>query len=136
MVTIEKIPPRFSSELTVSEKSLLEATISTEKPMTIDVIPSTKEKPLENTPIKTATTEDKSMIGTIGVLAKAPQRIITNGSNINIFQVKIELSSVVNPPTLSPEVLSCSKPRPTTNQTIIPTKMAAIVVHDISFILT
>src|SRR5699024_5806801 len=92
-----------------------------------------KERPLENTPIKTATTEDKSMIGTIGFLAKAPQRIITNGSNINIFQLKIELSSAVNPPTLSPEVLSGSKPRPTTNHTIIPTIVAGIVVHNICF---
>src|SRR5699024_4189671 len=134
MVTMEKIPPRFSSELTVSEMSLFEAPISTEKPFAMDVIPSTKEKPLENTTIKTATTEDKSMIGTIGYLAKVPQRIITNGSNIDIFQLKIELSSVVTPPTLSPEVLSGSQPRPTTNHTIIPTIVAGIVVHNICFI--
>src|SRR5699024_11815196 len=56
---------------TVSENSLFGFTISTEYPLAIAVKPSTKEKPLENIPIKTAATDDNSIIGTIGFLAKA-----------------------------------------------------------------
>src|SRR5699024_1775827 len=133
MVTIENIPPRFNNDDTVSENSLFGFTISTENPLAIAVKPSTKEKPLENIPIKTAATDDNSITGTIGFLAKAPHNIMTKGSNIKMFQLNIALSSEVKPITLSEFAVPGSRFMPTINQTIRPASEDGIVVHSICF---